>query len=106
MPAPGGISAGLPGNATGGPILAYPSSVTDPASAAFSSGGGADASLAQAGASGFDGPLSRGSRQLGCSVQSNSSVKWFKGQYQNPNTYIQVRMFGKAALPARQRGWE
>lgn len=33
-------------------------------------------------------------RQLGFAVQSNSSVQWFKGQYQNPNTYIQVSCCG------------
>jgi hypothetical protein len=29
-------------------------------------------------------------RQLGFIVQTNSSVQWFKGKYQDPNTYIQV----------------
>jgi hypothetical protein len=29
-------------------------------------------------------------RQLGFIVQTNSSVQWFKGKYQDPNTYIQL----------------
>ena len=29
--------------------------------------------------------------QLGFVLQSNSSVQWFKGAFQDPNTYIQVR---------------
>ncbi len=28
---------------------------------------------------------------LGFSVQTNSSVQWFKGDFQDPNMYIQVR---------------
>ncbi len=31
-------------------------------------------------------------RQLGFAVQTNSSVQWFKGKYQSPDTYIQVRL--------------
>ena len=94
MPAPGDITAGLPGNATT-PILAYPTSAADPASAAA---GGSPF--------GFGGAFnSRGPRQLGFSIQSNSSVKWFKGRYQNPNTYIQVGAVCCTGVPASWR-WE
>ena len=37
-------------------------------------------------------------RQLGFLVQTNSSVQWFKGKYQHPNTYMQVRRVW--------RGWQ
>lgn len=44
------------------------------------------------GSASLEGQLARAQRprQLGFAIQTNSSVQWFKGTYQHPNTYIQV----------------
>jgi hypothetical protein len=39
-------------------------------------------------------------QRLGFTVQTNSSVQWFKGSYQHPNTYIQARASTCAQLHA------
>ena len=72
---------------------------TDPNTALLlgsgSGGGGGGGSNATAGGP-FSAPASTAvgavaPRQLGFAIQTNSSVQWFKGKYQHPNTYIQVR---------------
>ncbi|KAL4424942.1 hypothetical protein ABPG77_009671 [Micractinium sp. CCAP 211/92] len=57
-------------------------------------------------------------RPLTFSIQTNSSVQWFKGRYQHPNTYIQLplqvaverevarRMTGNASLRQAEPCWD
>lgn len=79
---------GTMGNSTGLGIASTATPGFGPGTAAPGNGGAPGTFAGLAG-----GPVAGGQvpRQLGFSVQTNSSVQWFKGQYQHPNTFIQVR---------------
>lgn len=104
--APAGSAVGvMPGNAAG-PGYGLGAASMDASTAVLlsstsSSGGGGGSGNATArallaaspaAAAGGSTPAAAAAppRQLGFTVQTNSSVQWFKGQYQNPNTYIQA----------------
>ena len=104
--APAGSTVGvMPGNAAG-PGYGLGAASMDASTAVLlsstsgsSGGGGSDNATARAllaaspaAAAGGPAPAAAAAppRQLGFTVQTNSSVQWFKGQYQNPNTYIQA----------------
>ena len=81
---PGGSASALPGN-----TAANPAAMAGSTPVQFT---GTVAPLAAA-------PIPA-LRQLPFSIQTNSSVQWFKGKYQHPNTYMQVRTGGGSAQGA------
>jgi hypothetical protein len=76
----GSGGGGLPGGGTG----------ALPAGAGADGYGSAGGQLAFAAAAPPAASPRAAARQLGFAIQTNSSVQWFKGGYQHPNTYVQL----------------